>query len=77
MSSDFAQNGALGGQSVNFKSGIDEKVMLTFEIIRAVELDIGVLVQEIVDKMVVDGLSLLLKNAHVLMLSPPFSGAKQ
>jgi hypothetical protein len=77
MSSDFAQNGALGGQSVNFESGIDEKVVLTFEIVRAVELDIGVLVQEIVDKMVVDGLSLLLKNSHVLMLSPLFSGAKQ
>ena len=77
MSSDFAQNGTLGGHSVNFKSGIDDKVVVTFEIVQAVELDIGVLVPEVVNKMMVDGLSLLLKNAHVLMQSPPFSGAKQ
>jgi len=77
VGSDLAQDGALGGQPVGFEGGVGQKVMFAFEIIRAVGLDIGVLLPENVEVFALDGLPLLLKNTRVIVENTFFSGAEQ
>jgi hypothetical protein len=63
--------------SVGLKGGVDEKLVLAFEVVRAIGLDIDILSPENIQVFALIVLSLLLKDFGVFVWSATFVGTQK